>query len=78
MCGSRVACGAVMKDNATPARNANRQCLCGFGDAVVEACGKQKLYCNGVLTNTGGLVILKGSLQATLLDREAEQTLFDN
>ncbi|MGB9434993.1 MAG: hypothetical protein WBQ89_22300, partial [Candidatus Acidiferrum sp.] len=31
-----------------------------------------------VLTNTGGLVILEGSLVATLLDREAEQKLFDN
>ena len=31
-----------------------------------------------VLTNTVSLVILLSSLVATLLDREAEQTLFDN
>jgi len=33
---------------------------------------------NGVLTIVGGLVCSIGSLVATLLDREAEQTLFDN
>ena len=33
---------------------------------------------NGLLTNGGSLVKLEGSLVATLLDREAEQTLFDN
>jgi len=33
---------------------------------------------NGVLTNGGSLVELEGSLVATLLDREAEQPLFDN
>jgi len=31
-----------------------------------------------VLTNSLRLVILMGSLEATLRDREAEQTLFDN
>jgi hypothetical protein len=43
-----------------------------------ESCGKLILGCNGVLTFTRSLLILVSSLQATLLDREAEQTLFDN
>jgi len=34
--------------------------------------------CKRVLTISLGLLILLGSLVATLLDREAEQTLFDN
>ena len=33
---------------------------------------------NGLLTNLGGMLFLIGSLDATLLDREAKQQLFDN
>jgi len=43
-----------------------------------EACGKLILACNGVLTFWRGLLILVSSLEATLLDRGVEQTLFDN
>ena len=46
--------------------------------ASVETCGKEKFPCNRVLTFRGGMLILVSSLEATLLDREAEQTLFDN
>jgi len=45
---------------------------------AVEACGKYKNVCNEVLTIREGMLILVSSLEATLLDREAEQTLFDN
>ena len=50
------------------------------GDRVgaEEACGKLNLGCNGVLTISPSLLILVSSLQATLLDRGVEQTLFDN
>ena len=44
----------------------------------VEACGKGNLVCEGVLTNWEHMLILVSSLQATLLDRGVEQTLFDN
>ena len=46
-----------------------------------ENCGKGKIPKNCdecLLTSTVLMVILEGSLQATLRDREAEQTLFDN
>jgi hypothetical protein len=43
-----------------------------------EACGKLNLGCNAGLTIWRGLLILVSSLQATLLDRGVEQTLFDN
>jgi len=50
------------------------------GDSVEaeEECGKLNLGCNGVLTISRGLLILVSSLEATLLDRGVEQTLFDN
>ena len=50
------------------------------GDRVgaEESCGKLNLGCNGVLTFWAGLLLLMSSLQATLLDRGVEQTLFDN
>jgi hypothetical protein len=44
----------------------------------VEECGKVKTWCKWELTILVGLVILLGSKVATLLDREAEQKLFDN
>jgi hypothetical protein len=49
-------------------------------DAVVaeEECGKAKKLRNRVLTYSRGMLILVSSLVATLQDREAEQTLFDN
>jgi len=47
-------------------------------EAAEEACGKVKFGCNGVLTFWWGLLILVSSLEATLLDRGVEQTLFDN
>jgi hypothetical protein len=50
----------------------------GDSGEAEEECGKLKFGCNGVLTFWAGLLILVSSLQATLLDREAEQTLFDN
>jgi hypothetical protein len=43
-----------------------------------EACGKLILGCNAGLTYTKRVLILVSSLQATLLDRGVEQTLFDN
>jgi hypothetical protein len=43
-----------------------------------EACGKLIFGCNVGLTYWERMLILVSSLQATLLDREAEQTLFDN
>lgn len=43
-----------------------------------EGCGKAKESGNGVLTYWVGMLILMSSLVATLQDREAEQTLFDN
>jgi hypothetical protein len=43
-----------------------------------EACGKPIFGCNVGLTYWERMLILVSSLQATLLDREAEQTLFDN
>ena len=50
------------------------------GDSVEaeEACGKLNLGCNGVLTYSERVLILVSSLEATLLDRGVEQTLFDN
>jgi len=45
---------------------------------VEEGMWKTGKGSNGVLTIVGGLVCSIGSLVATLLDREAEQTLFDN
>jgi hypothetical protein len=43
-----------------------------------EACGKLNFGCNAGLTFWRSLLILGSSLQATLLDRGVEQTLFDN
>ena len=43
-----------------------------------ETCGKLKFGCNGVLTYSERMLILVSSLEATLLDRGVEQTLFDN
>jgi len=43
-----------------------------------EACGKVDFGCNGVLTYSEPMLILVSSLEATLLDRGVEQTLFDN
>jgi hypothetical protein len=50
------------------------------GDSVEaeETCGKLKNDCNGVLTYSERVLILVSSLEATLLDRGVEQTLFDN
>jgi hypothetical protein len=50
------------------------------GDSVAseEECGKLNFGCNAGLTFLRGLLILVSSLQATLLDRGVEQTLFDN
>jgi hypothetical protein len=43
-----------------------------------ETCGKLEFGCNGVLTYSEPMLILVSSLEATLLDRGVEQTLFDN
>jgi hypothetical protein len=43
-----------------------------------EACGKLIFRCNAGLTYWEHVLILVSSLQATLLDRGVEQTLFDN
>jgi len=43
-----------------------------------ESCGKVNFGCNGVLTYSERMLILVSSLEATLLDRGVEQTLFDN
>ena len=43
-----------------------------------EACGKLILGCNAGLTYWKRMLILVSSLEATLLDRGVEQTLFDN
>jgi hypothetical protein len=43
-----------------------------------EACGKLNFGCNAVLTYSERMLILVSSLEATLLDRGVEQTLFDN
>jgi hypothetical protein len=50
------------------------------GDSVraEEACGKLIFGGNAVLTYSERMLILVSSLQATLLDRGVEQTLFDN
>ena len=50
------------------------------GDSVgaEEECGKLILVWNGVLTYSERVLILVSSLEATLLDRGVEQTLFDN
>jgi hypothetical protein len=50
----------------------------GDSEASEEACGKLNLGCNAVLTISRGLLVLVSSLEATLLDRGVEQTLFDN
>ncbi len=50
----------------------------GDREEAEEACGKVNFGCNGVLTFWWGLLILVSSLEATLLDRGVEQTLFDN
>ena len=50
----------------------------GDSEATEEACGKLILVCNGVLTYPERVLILVSSLEATLLDRGVEQTLFDN
>jgi hypothetical protein len=43
-----------------------------------EPCGKVKFVRNQVLTFSRAMLISMSSLEATLQDREAEQTLFDN
>ena len=50
------------------------------GDSVgaEEACGKLILGGNAGLTYWKRMLILVSSLEATLLDRGVEQTLFDN
>ena len=50
----------------------------GDSEEAEEACGKLILVCNGVLTYSERVLILVSSLEATLLDRGVEQTLFDN
>jgi hypothetical protein len=40
-----------------------------------EFCGKEKNDVNALLTNLGGMLFLIGSLDATLLDREANRSL---
>ena len=50
----------------------------GDSGEAEEECGKLKFGCNAGLTYWKRVLILVSSLQATLLDREAEQTLFDN
>ena len=50
----------------------------GDSEASEEACGKLILGCNAGLTYWKRMLILVSSLQATLLDRGVEQTLFDN
>ena len=47
-------------------------------EASEETCGKLNFGCNGVLTYSERMLILVSSLEATLLDRGVEQTLFDN
>ena len=42
---------------------------------VEEFCGKRKNGVNGLLTNLRGMLFLMGSLDATLLDREANRSL---
>ena len=75
------------ESKAAPPANVQSTCIdpcykrndvIGFSERTVGRCGKGRFASNGVLTNRGSLVELKGSLVATLLDREAEQTLFDN
>lgn len=50
----------------------------GDSEAAEEACGKLNFGCKAGLTFLVSLLILVSSLQATLLDRGVEQTLFDN
>lgn len=50
----------------------------GDRERAEEECGKLRFGCNGVLTYWGRVLILVSSLEATLLDRGVEQTLFDN
>ena len=50
----------------------------GDSGTAEEACGKLNLGCNGVLTYSERVLVLVSSLEATLLDRGVEQTLFDN
>ena len=52
--------------------------VCAGSARTVEGCGKEEFVWIGVLTIREGMLILVSSLEATLLDREAEQTLFDN
>ena len=47
-------------------------------EGAEEACGKVRFGCNAGLTYWERVLILVSSLQATLLDRGVEQTLFDN
>lgn len=42
---------------------------------VEERCGKVKMGWNGVLTNSTQMLFLVGSMDATLLDREANRSL---
>ena len=50
----------------------------GDNGEAEEECGKLNFGCNGELTYWKRMLILVSSLQATLLDRGVEQTLFDN
>jgi hypothetical protein len=80
MCGPRE----ERRRKAAPTRkNSERRCGHRVGieedsEGAEEACGKLILVCNGVLTYSERVLILVSSLEATLLDRGVEQTLFDN
>jgi hypothetical protein len=59
-------------------RNGHRVGIEGDSVGAEEECGKLNLGSNGVLTYWERVLILVSSLEATLLDRGVEQTLFDN
>jgi len=56
----------------------HRMAIEGDSDEAEEECGKLIFGSNGVLTYSERMLILVSSLEATLLDRGVEQTLFDN
>jgi len=59
-------------------RGGHRVGIEGDRGVAEEACGKLNLGRNAGLTYWERMLILVSSLQATLLDRGVEQTLFDN
>ena len=68
---------SAYRENAEK-RSGHRVAMEGDRGAPEEACGKLNFVWNAVLTFWWGLLILVSSLEATLLDRGVEQTLFDN